>query len=159
METIKEWALCVTLSTFAGGIVYMLAPSGATSKAVRTVVSVFIISSFILPFASVKDINAFEYKEYEGSEYTDTDLSHKVFEQQRDAIEKQLTNQIVGIIGKYSASAVNISFDIDIDDDECININMVTVILSAEYSHLIFNIRDDIKDNLGLDADVYTEEQ
>lgn len=57
MDFIKQWVLSVTFAALAGTLIYLLAPKGATERAMRTVVAVFLIAAIFLPFASLRDID------------------------------------------------------------------------------------------------------
>ena len=49
MEFIKNWVLTVVLSAVTGAVILMLCPTGNMERTVKTIVSLFLILSFIVP--------------------------------------------------------------------------------------------------------------
>ena len=49
MEFIKNWVLTVVLSAVTGAVILLLCPTGNMERTVKTIVSLFLILSFIVP--------------------------------------------------------------------------------------------------------------
>lgn len=56
METLQSWALCITFSAVGALLVHALVPKGATEKAIRVMISLFLLSAILSPFLSGKGI-------------------------------------------------------------------------------------------------------
>ena len=56
MAILRQWLLSLTLAALAGALVSLLAPKGATQKALRTVVAVFLLSVLLLPVAQLRGV-------------------------------------------------------------------------------------------------------
>ena len=56
METLQSWALCITFSAVGALLVHALVPEGATEKAIRVMISLFLLSAILSPFLSGKGI-------------------------------------------------------------------------------------------------------
>ena len=54
METLQSWALCITFSAVGALLVHALVPKGATEKAIRVMISLFLLSAILSPFLSGK---------------------------------------------------------------------------------------------------------
>ena len=154
MDFIKEWAVGITLISFAGGIVFILLPKGNTAKTVKSVVSVIIIISCALPFLGGKKFETGFYVENLSEGYDDYDFLRVIDRQQLEFVEERLKNEIEKILKKYSAEAVKIRFDDNINGEGRIEINKVTVYLREKYSYLDSNIHDDIFSVLGIENEV-----
>ena len=51
MEFIKNWVLTVVLSAVTGAVILMLCPTGNMERTAKTIVSLFLILSFIVPLS------------------------------------------------------------------------------------------------------------
>jgi len=56
MAILRQWLLSLTFAALAGMLVSLLAPKGATQKALRTVAAVFLLAVLFLPAAQLRDI-------------------------------------------------------------------------------------------------------
>lgn len=58
METLQSWALCITFSAVGALLVHALVPKGATEKAIRVMISLFLLSAILSPFLSGKGLRS-----------------------------------------------------------------------------------------------------
>ena len=154
MNVIKEWALGITLISFAGGIAFMLLPKGGASGTVKSVISVLIILSCVSVFSGGRKIEPeIAYERY-FSDDGETEISRTINRQQLEFVEDKLKNEVEKILKKYSAEADKIYFDDNIESDGRIVINKIKVYLQEKYSHLESNIHDDVLSVLGIENEV-----
>lgn len=154
METIKEWALGITLISFSGGIMSILLPKGNTAKTVKSIISVLIILSCAAPFAKGQKFKQELFTENYFSADGDTGISRTINRQKLGFVEEKLVKEINKILNKYSADAVKISFDDNIDSEGGIVINQVKIYLDEKYQHIASKIHDDILSILGIESEV-----
>ncbi|MCR4615305.1 MAG: hypothetical protein K5756_04070 [Clostridiales bacterium] len=158
MNIIKEWAIGITLISFAGGIVFILLPKSSTAKTVKSIIYILIILSCVIPFSGGKKIETKIFTESFNDSFEDSEFSRTVERQQLDFVEVRLKNEIEKILEKYSSKAAKICFDDNINSDGRIVINKVTVYLDKEYFHLALKIHNDILSVLGIDNSVIMQE-
>ena len=154
MEAIKEWALGITLLSFAGGIMSILLPKGNTAKTVKSIISVLIILSCAAPFTKGRKFRQEFFAEDYFSAEGDTGISRTVNRQKLGFVEEKLVREVNKILNKYYVKAVKISFDDNIDSEGGIVINKVKIYLDEEYQRLASNIHDDILSVLGIESEV-----
>lgn len=154
METIKEWALGITLISFSGGIMSILLPKGNTAKTVKSIISVLIILSCAAPFAKGQKFRQVLFTENYFSADGDTEFSRTVNRQKLGFVEEKLVREVNKILNKYFVNAVKISFDDNIDSEGGIVINKIKIYLDEEYQQLASNINDDILSVLGIESEV-----
>jgi len=111
METVKQWAMTVAISSVAGAIVLMLAPDGTVKKSVRTAVSLFLIVVMISPF--VKGIELSDFDIEFDTQYEQPDMSDTVAQQMKAA----LTKKVDEILTECGIKSAQINIDVSVDGE------------------------------------------
>jgi hypothetical protein len=151
MDTVKQWALGITVAAIAGGVVLILSPSGGTEKIVRTAVSLFLLCVILTPFMSGVDVDAIlgnirtNYEEPDASAVKGT-----LEEQMKQALSEKL-NEILVNNGIKDAS---INIDISIDKDNNMSIDKVNIKADKAYSSKFDKAKGEIKSELGIEVEI-----
>lgn len=111
METVKQWAMTVAISSVAGAIVLMLAPDGTVKKSVRTAVSLFLIVVIISPF--VKGIELSDFDIEFDTQYEQPDMSDTVAQQMKAALAKKVDE----ILTECGIKSAQINIDVSVDGE------------------------------------------
>lgn len=143
METVKQWALAVTISAAAGGIVLILTPDGSVKKSVSAAVSLFLVISMLFPFLKGVDFSDFRI-DLEAPE--ETDLSETVREQMRKSVEKEIRK----ILEECGITIEGIDIDITVDGEE-MRINKIKI---TAQSGDIDKALKRIKSEIGAEAEI-----
>ncbi len=121
METVKLWVMSICISAIVGAVVLTLCPNGAMEKSVKTVVSIFLISSMLLPLINNEKTNLnFDISESEeigNGEIDDTVAS---------AFEENLKNEIQNTLEKNNIKVTKIEVSANIDNNE-ITVNKIEI--------------------------------
>ena len=152
MEKLKEWAVLL-LFLSAGSLIYcFLLPSGNISKTVKSIVSVVSLSLICMPLFGLNDFikeplfpedTPPEIKDY--SSYIKDEAKHRTEE------------LIYSVIKKYTPVPCKIYAGIDINEDNCINIEYVSIVFSA-HPDREKEIREELFRILGIMPIIKTEE-
>lgn len=155
MEAIKQWAICITLSAVAGAIIYVLSPKGATEKAVKTVISLFIITAILSPFISGKGIKLdVSFSESPGYSVNVKQLQEKINDQLKNSAGEEIKKKIETILKDFGVTGGQIVVSTDINKKGSIFIKETSVMIPRKYSSLSKEIKDKIKKDTGLDAEI-----
>lgn len=128
METLKQWAVGVTMASFSGGLIYMLSPRGKMDRAVRCAVSIFILSVFIAPiFGGATAVPDFDISD---PPPVSSAMGAEVSELLAREAETLLVGAIRGELEGLGAQASSIRVEADIDSEGGIYIETVEVILT-----------------------------
>ena len=151
MEGIKQWALCVTFSAFAAGVVFMLSPRGSTEKAMRAAVSVFLIFSVtgsLFPSFSSLSFDDFQ----SGQAVTDTSLTQVMNEQLVLAAETAVNEAVLREVEAMGITPQKVEVTADIDENGGIFIKEAVIVFD-ESDYVDFGaVERKIKDALDIYA-------
>lgn len=131
MEALQSWALCITFSAVGAFLVHALAPKGATEKAMRVMISLFLLSAILSPLLTGKGITLTLPDQGTGDldeqvEAVQEKVNLALAQQARQEIE-EAAQQALAEIG---ISEAEIQVDMDIADDSIISITELKVFLS-----------------------------
>ncbi len=151
MEGVKQWALCVTFSAFAAGVIFMLSPRGSTEKAMRAAVSVFLIFSVtgsLFPAFSSVSFDAVESVQT----VTDTELTQVMNEQLISAAQTAVSQAILSEVEAMGLIPQKIEITADIDESGGIFIKEAVIIFDRTDYPDFQSVERKIKSTLGVDA-------
>ncbi len=113
METVKLWVMSLTASAIISAVVLTLAPNGALEKSIKTVVSIFLITSMLFPLVKNEDINlSLDTIQNEVTE------NKKINETMATAFGNNLKNEIKKTLEKNEINLTNIEVKVNIDNNE-----------------------------------------
>lgn len=149
MEQIRSWVLSLAVCAIAGAVVLSLAPGGGLEKAIKTMVSVFLICSAVVPlFSSGINIDI-SSAEIEDSAIYDNSIAEKISSQTEEYIQKRIEE----LLSQNGISDAVINIQMKVSDD-AISVESVIVGIDKKYSSRSREIKKLIKENLGIIADV-----
>lgn len=140
MDYIKQWTISICMTLIVAVILSFISPSGTMGKFYKTIISLFILSGFLIPLANA-NIKDFDFPSAAFSQTADT---QSVYEKQIEAWIKSSLEQ-----GGYPACSVKAQ--VQLKDDE---IYIDTLQISAPSDYDLQAIQTYIFDNLGLQAEV-----
>lgn len=141
MEFLKQWTICVCITLIISTILLVLSPKGSMKRFYRSMISMFIVISFIYPFTTVNGRQSFNLN-LDESQMCDSNES--MYE---TMIEKEITKSLEngGFVDCRVSSAITIeNNEITVDD--------VQISIPDEYD--AENVKNYLFDNLGINARV-----
>lgn len=153
MNGLSGWALTVSICAVIACIVEMLTSDTKLEKIVRFVLGAFMLCAVLIPLgqtvSEISDINL---------DNTFTYNTRQDFTEQK---VKLLKNEICSLVNT-TLSAENIypqksEVSMDIDDDMCISMVSVTVVLDRKDADKAVKTADTIKSKLGLECTVVAD--
>lgn len=141
MEFLKQWTICVCITLIISTILLVLSPKGSMKRFYRSMISMFIVISFIYPFTTVNGRQSFNLNLDESQMYDSNESMYETM------IEKEITQSLEngGFVGCRVSSAITIeNNEITVDD--------VQISIPDEYD--AENVKNYLFDNLGINARV-----
>lgn len=141
MEFLKQWTVCVCITLIISTILLVLSPKGSMKRFYRSMISMFIVISFIYPFTTINGRPSFNFDFDEGQIYESNESMYKTM------IEEEITQSLEA--GGFSGCRV--SSGVSIKNNE-ITVDDVQISIPDEYD--ADNVKNYIFDNLGINARV-----
>ncbi|MBQ8229044.1 MAG: hypothetical protein IJZ88_08550 [Clostridia bacterium] len=152
MDTIRLWISGLTVSAVVGAVVLVLAPEGSVGKSVKTMVSVFIISSILLPLMKNKELQT----DFDFAVGTTAIDDEKILDTVSASFEKKLARSVEDILLQNGIHTHQVSIDIKTNKDE-ISVEKVSVELEKESSDKTEEAKTLLNDRLQISAEVYVK--
>ncbi len=150
MDFIKNWVLIIVSAAVVGSVALLLCPSGNMEKTVKTVISIFMLSAIVMPFASsgFMELDLRQYNEISGEAYK---------ENSGEILKEITTDEIENLI-KKSLNDNSIAYD-DImavvsEYDNVINIEEIVLTVTDGSGTETANAVKLIKEIIGNDVNV-----
>ena len=158
METLQSWALCITFSAVSALLVHALVPKGATEKAIRVMISLFLLSAILSPFLSGKGITLTLPDQGTGDleaqvEAAQEKINLTLVQQARQKIEEAAKLSLAEI----GVTEAEIQVDMDIAEDSIISITELKVFLSDVQAGRERLIQEALEKKLGCPVTVELE--
>ena len=158
METLQSWALCITFSAGGALLVHALVPKGATEKAIRVMISLFLLSAILSPFLSGKGITLTLPDQGTGDleaqvEAAQEKINLTLVQQARQKIEEAAKLSLAEI----GVTEAEIQVDMDIAEDSIISITELKVFLSDVQAGRERLIQEALEKKLGCPVTVELE--
>lgn len=114
MDVLRQWALCVMIAAAAGTLVCLISPRGATDKAVRTVVGIFVVSTICMPLSEldIKEITLPAFAE----SYENKESFHDSDELIISAFRSETEKAIKSVASQYGVEIGSVSVDASVED-------------------------------------------
>ena len=156
MESLRTWALSIAMAALAGGVVWLLAPKGGVQKALRALIAVFLLCSFLTPFFTRGGVNL----DWILPDILDTPvtpaLEDAVMRQLKTAVEEEIAKRMQAVLDAR-AVAGQISLDTSILPDGSIEIVTAQVLVPPGTDAR--GLAAAIKAQAGLDVEISIGEQ
>lgn len=141
MEFFKQWTICICITLVIASIFSILTPSGRLNRFYKIVISLFIFTSFLYPL-----------KSFNISDFTaNFDTVESV-----DSIEKSYQNMVDVEVKSYlnnnGYNGCSVSSNISYKNDEII-VESVKIAVPDDY--VLSDVKNDVYNNLGINAQVY----
>ena len=153
METLQSWALCITFSAVGALLVHALVPKGATEKAIRVMISLFLLSAILSPFLSGKGITLTLPDQGTGDLEAQVEINLTLVQQARQKIEEAAKLSLAEI----GVTEAEIQVDMDIAEDSIISITELKVFLSDVQAGRERLIQEALEKKLGCPVTVELE--
>lgn len=150
MEVIKQWVVCLIFSAVAAAVVSILTPDSSVNRAVKTVVSTFLLCAFFSPLLAGEKIDLsdslpdFSYYENQLAE----DVSSAVYEESEKAVKAKLAELLKSLEVEYYDIEVNLNTD---SQNEII-VDSVIFTLDESYRHREKQITSNLKSMFSAEA-------
>ena len=115
MDFIKSWTLTIVTAAVIGSLIVTLTPSGGTEKTVRTVVSLFLLVSFFLPFIKENDFGFITQGNQPLFESA-PEFDHN--ELMSDMMQNEVKRLVTEVLDSHSVKYTEINVDISVSDNE-----------------------------------------
>ncbi len=143
MEEIKQWIICIVICSLVTAIVSVLSPQGGTERALKTVVSVFMICAFLSPFLNGMVVDAdFDFPDFEENK---SELSSEILKAMLTETETQSETEIKKLLESLSVEFKEIKVYADINKDNEIFIRFISLSLPERFSHREKQITSNLK--------------
>ncbi len=150
METLRLWITGITIAAITGAIVLFLTPEGGAEKAVKTMVSLMLISSIIMPLSA--DVNSDT-----GLTLTDEEIDSENTEQINNTIanslKNKLTESIEKILNENGIQIHSVSINMETNGDE-ISVKNVLVVIDEKSKNSVLSASEILEKELGVKADI-----
>lgn len=146
MTAISSWAIVICIAAVICGVLELLSPSSRMNGILRFVFGGFMLCAIIIPLSEIDlDLSTIPPIEDMGSS-----TAEAANEQSVEYLKKSIADLVEKKLAEIPAEAEEISVDMDIDGDNCINMITVRLKISAKDLHLSNKIESKINDELGL---------
>lgn len=155
MDALRQWALCLIIGAAAGTFVMAVSPRGAMDKTVRAVVGIFVVAAICSPLAGLlkTDFTADAFAEYEYALQNEEDMYDYMLEAYRTEVEKR----ILSAADEMGTEIREIFISADIDANNCIIIQEITVTLASDYSDRTADFSRFLSEKTGVNVSVNAE--
>lgn len=155
MDFLKEWTYTVCVTLVASVVFSLLLPKGNTGKFAKIIITVFIIFSFVAPFAS-GGISA------ELKDFGEFDFSRQNDEIKNNSYAQIIKQNILAALddGGYENCAVSVEVSANGDNSDGENnsygeIEIVSVKVAAQDIYDTEEVKNYLLEKLGISAEVY----
>lgn len=148
MTAISSWAVVICIAAVICGVLELLAPSSKMNGILRFVFGGFMLCAIIVPLSEI-DLDLSTVPQVEDVTSSMTDSAN---EQSVDYLKKSITELVEKNLSEIPVEAEEISIDMDIDEDNCINMITVRLKISAKDLYLSQKIENKISGELGLEC-------
>lgn len=161
MDGLQQWAFSICASVLIAGVFSILAPKGSMEKLLRLVVSVFLIMALFSPFIKSGKLTLPSFSEQDAAgQYEDAkDLEQAINEQMAKQMEASIKGQITACLKKNGADGAKVRVSMDIDSDGRIKMNEIMILISDSDRAKRQEIRQAVKNELGLNVTVLLESE
>ncbi len=145
MEVIKRWIICVCVSSVISGIIYLLCSDFSAKKAVKSVVSVFMICAFLYPFIDGKSIE-FDFPEIEISSSSE-ELKNSITEEMKSTVSFEAENKVREVLKSIDITEItDVKCETDLNENNEIFVRKITLNLDEKFSSKKKQIEANLKE-------------
>ncbi len=156
MEDIRSWAVSVIFSVAIAAVIGMLSLDSSGGKAVRFIVSVFLLLVFLSPLCEF-DFEAENYTNGIDSYLQEYKLEEQVEEQVKENLSAQVISSVSAYLDLNDIKCSKISVNVDIDENKNITINRIVINAAAVNAESKIKLIEYIKDNYEVEAEIIVD--
>lgn len=159
MEALQSWAWCIVFSAVGALLVHTLSPKGATEKAMRVMVALFLLSAILSPFLSGKGIPLSMPEQDSGTIEDQMDAAlEKVNRSLAEQARQSVSEQAQSALAQIGITDAEIQVDMDIADDSVISITELKIFLPHTQGGKERLIQEQLEQSLGCPVTVELDE-
>lgn len=151
MEAIKQWMICIVFCSLITAVINILTPKSSIQRAVKTIVSSFMICAFLSPFISGDGIDIEDYlpnfSDYQAS------LSAEISEAMLEQAEKESEKSIAELLFDLNVEFDNITVKTGVDSENSIYVSDILITLDEKYFYREKQITSNLKAMFSTEAE------
>lgn len=148
MTAISSWAVVICIAAVICGVLELLTPSSKMNGILRFVFGGFMLCAVIVPLSEID----LDFSTIPPIDEISSSVMEDTSKQSVEYVKNSVAELVKSKLEEIPAEAEEISIDMDIDEDNCINMITVRLKISAEDLQLSEKIRSKITDELGLEC-------
>lgn len=157
MESIQSAAYAICLTLIATGVFTMLMPSNNMEKVLKFAVSLFFLSSIVLPFLRGDFHFSLDLSQQEQTVDTQP-LEAQTTQSFAKLAEHRLETEAENVLTLQGITPKKVEAAIHIGDDNCITISTLTITLHAADFLQAESVKESIAEEVGLTPEIIIEE-
>lgn len=143
MESIKQWVICIIFSSIITVIISIFVPDGSVQRAVKIVVSTFLLCVFFSPLLIGENLDLsdllYDFSYYEAS--IEDEVSDVMFAETENAVK----NKAKELIKELGVESYEIDVDLYVNSQNEICVKTIKVSLDEKYHHREKQISSNLK--------------
>lgn len=148
MTAISSWAIVICIAAVICGVLELLTPSSRMNGILRFVFGGFMLCAVIVPLSELD----LDFSAVPPIEDISSSVVEATNEQSVEYVKKSIAELVKNKLAEISVEAEEISIDMDIDEDNCINMIKVRLKISTKNLELLEKARSKLTDELGLEC-------
>lgn len=148
MTAISSWAIVICIAAVICGVLELLTPSSRMNGILRFVFGGFMLCAVIVPLSELD----LDFSAVPPIEDISSSAVEATNEQSVEYVKKSIAELVKNKLAEISVEAEEISIDMDIDEDNCINMIKVRLKISTKNLELLEKARSKLTDELGLEC-------
>ena len=153
MNEVKSWAMVICLAAASCALLDMISPSGKMEKIIRFVFGAFMICAIINPFISMVRGYDFDLQLSDSQKKDEYKFSRKISDIENEVIEAKIKNLVEKTLNDVNIEPQKIDIFMDRSEEDGISINSVRVNLKKENADRQEEVKNMIKEKLGLECE------
>lgn len=150
MTELSSWAAVICIAAVICEVLELLAPSSRMDGVLRFVFGGFMLCAIVLPLTEL-DIDLGTIPETDSMSLS---AASEIDEMSEEYLKSGISDLVKTELKELNAEAEEISVEMDIDEDNCINMIRIKLKMSKDYSELYEKIKTKISEDLGLECEI-----
>lgn len=143
MQVIKQWIICIMVSSIIGAVVNIFTPDSSVGRTMKTVVASFLLCAFLSPFIGSEKIDF--SKDFPGFSLYYSSLSEDISSRMSDETKNAVEIQVISLLNERGIEYDSIDVDVAYDDNKSLCVNSIIITADAKYSGYENEIVNEIK--------------
>lgn len=158
MLTFKSWAVSAVTAAAVVCVISFLTPSGGMEKTLKTIIGLFLMASFILPFSG-SDIASGLFESTKGiKEIIDENkYENEMKKSVSDSLENAIETEICAYLSNAEVDYIKVEAEVYVDSKNNIDTKSILIVLREDIQ--INEIVSFISERFGAEPDVIVESE